>query len=581
MKNYKIFNINISFIFTLFVIALIIPSILPLFRQNFFKMHDYTHVARLQQLDQALKDGHFPVRWSKDLGWGYGMPLFNFYAPLPYYVAEIFHLIGFSFLNAIKIIFGLTFFIGFVGMFLLAKEFWGKYGGLLAGLAFVYSPYRAVDFYVRGALGELFAISLIPWAIWAVYMVVKKRTNKYLSISAFILACLFLSHTVLTLISFPILLIIGLFFVLLFKDKLKGLLYVLASFILSLGLACFFLIPAFFEKDFTKVGDLIGGFSHYGHHFLYFRQFLSGNWGYGGSVDGIDDLMSFHLGKGHLLLVFITIAFVLFAFIQNRFKLKVIKKYSIIILFSLLSLFLAFLTTYHSKLIWDAVPLMAFIQFPWRFNSLIIVFIGFLSGGGCLFIKKKFGNRAVLVYLILSILMLLKLNVCYFRPEEYINPNDFYYTDEALIRENISGVIPDYIPTWFKQEVGLVPKEEVKSVSGNPQIKIIESKTNKLFLEVETDKPSVIQVNRFYFPGWQVKVDSIKEEINYQDHGLIEFSISKIGKFFVEISFKDTIVRKISNFISMISFVLLILIYTDNFKDKLDRKKFDIRKWIN
>src|SRR3989344_5903619 len=61
----------------------------PLLHNTFFPLHDYTHVARLSEMHRALVDGYLPVRWSKNLGFGYGMPLFNFYAPLFYYVAEI------------------------------------------------------------------------------------------------------------------------------------------------------------------------------------------------------------------------------------------------------------------------------------------------------------------------------------------------------------------------------------------------------------------------------------------------------------------------------------------------------------
>ena len=68
---------------------------LTLFKKGFFKMHDFTHVARLVELDKAVKDGHFPPRLAKDLGWGYGMPLFHFYGPMPYFLGEVFHLIGF------------------------------------------------------------------------------------------------------------------------------------------------------------------------------------------------------------------------------------------------------------------------------------------------------------------------------------------------------------------------------------------------------------------------------------------------------------------------------------------------------
>lgn len=544
----------LSIVYYLLPIVLILLSIIPLFRNDFFRMHDHTHVARLHQLDKAIKDGHFPVRWAKDFGWGYGMPLFNFYAPLPYYVAEIFHLLGFNFLNSIKICFGLTFFLSFLGMFLLAKKFWGNIGGFLAGIVFVYSPYRAVNFYVRGALGELFAIGLIPWAIWLLFKLIEERTRKTLALTALVLACLFLSHTVLTLVSFPVLIIISLFYLLLSKDRLKSLIYVSASFILGLGLASFFLLPAFFEKDFTRVNTLIEGFSHYDHHFLYFRQFLYGNWGYGGSVDGIEDLMSFHLGKGHLLLVFIAL---LFCFFKTILKKKIEKKALISAFFITLTLVFAFLSTYHAKPIWDTIPLMIFIQFPWRFNSLIIVFIGLLTGGSVFYIKGLIGKKAAFVFFILAILMILKVNTHYFKPEKYINPNEYYYVQEELIKKSMSEIIPDYVPVWVEKNPEGIAEGEYQVISGNPKIEVVESKTDKVLLKISTEDPSKIQLNRFYFPGWQGFVNKEKINLSYKEsNGIIQVNLPQ-GNYNFLLKLTHTRIRILSEIISLASLLIL------------------------
>src|SRR5258706_14692287 len=56
---------------------------------SFFRPHDYTHAARLVEMQRSLQAGELPVRWSRNFGFGYGMPLFNFYAPLPYYFGQL------------------------------------------------------------------------------------------------------------------------------------------------------------------------------------------------------------------------------------------------------------------------------------------------------------------------------------------------------------------------------------------------------------------------------------------------------------------------------------------------------------
>ena len=45
--------------------------------------HDLIYeITRVAEYTNSLKDGGFPVRWSKNLEGGYGEPIFNFFPPL-------------------------------------------------------------------------------------------------------------------------------------------------------------------------------------------------------------------------------------------------------------------------------------------------------------------------------------------------------------------------------------------------------------------------------------------------------------------------------------------------------------------
>jgi len=96
-----------------------------LFRPGYPSMQDDIQVFRLQQFDQCLKDKQIPCRYISGGGLGYGYPLYNFYSPLPYAVAESFHLLGFSFINSIKIAFIIPAFLRVFGMFLFSSIFFG------------------------------------------------------------------------------------------------------------------------------------------------------------------------------------------------------------------------------------------------------------------------------------------------------------------------------------------------------------------------------------------------------------------------------------------------------------------------
>src|SRR5882724_6966101 len=164
-------NILKKLLFIFLIIFLSYWAIKPLFITGFFPMHDDTQVARVFEMQKSLHDGMFPVRWVTDLGYHYGYPIFNFYAPFAYYVGGFLNLIGIDALNATKLMMGLGVVFSGVFMYLFAKEFWGKVGGLLSAVLYIYAPYHAIDIYIRGDVAEFWAYAFIPLAFLSVYKV--------------------------------------------------------------------------------------------------------------------------------------------------------------------------------------------------------------------------------------------------------------------------------------------------------------------------------------------------------------------------------------------------------------------------
>ena len=51
------------------------------------------HVYRAAELGHTLRNGALYPRWAPDLYYGYGYPIFNYYAPLTYYLANLFDIV--------------------------------------------------------------------------------------------------------------------------------------------------------------------------------------------------------------------------------------------------------------------------------------------------------------------------------------------------------------------------------------------------------------------------------------------------------------------------------------------------------
>ena len=171
-----------------FVLALLltIPALLPLAAPGyFFGAHDGRHtVFWLLEFDRAFSDGALWPIWVPDHVLGFGYPLWLVYAPLSFFVAEAFHLLGLGLTAAVKVAWAFWFILGAVGMFRLTRRWWGPGAALVASLAYTYAPYHLVDIYVRAALAEFAALAIAPWALLGLVNVWERPGAKNAALAA-------------------------------------------------------------------------------------------------------------------------------------------------------------------------------------------------------------------------------------------------------------------------------------------------------------------------------------------------------------------------------------------------------------
>jgi len=423
------------------VLILSFWAIKPLFIAGFFPMHDDTQVARVYEMGKMLSSGVFPVRWVPDLGYGYGYPIFNFYAPLAYYVGGIFVLLGFDALTGTKIMMALGVIPAGVFMYFLARKFFGELGGIVSGLFYVYAPYHAVDIYVRGDVAEFWAYAFIPLAFLGIY----KRSILIGSIG---FAAIILSHNLTALMVTPFILIAVLLnCYIAFKNK-KSFIINHQSLILLLGLtlSAFYWIPALTEMKYTNILSQIGGGADFRSHFVCIGQLWDSTWGFGGSAAGCIDGLSFKIGKLHILGSLLAVILVIF-----YSKFARIKK---IVVFSVVGFIISvFLTLEVSKFLWETIPVMAFFQYPWRFLILASFFSSILAGS-LVYLSKQFEIKPYLV-MVLLIFFLLFFNVKLFVPQTILHKTAADYTSEYALKWTASKISDEYLPPNFKK-----PKSE-------------------------------------------------------------------------------------------------------------------------
>ena len=84
-------------------LMLTIPSFWKLVRPGYWPMQDDMQAFRLLEMSKCVGDFQIPCRWIPDGGFGYGYPQYNYYAPGVYYLGQVIHLLGFQFIDVVKI----------------------------------------------------------------------------------------------------------------------------------------------------------------------------------------------------------------------------------------------------------------------------------------------------------------------------------------------------------------------------------------------------------------------------------------------------------------------------------------------
>lgn len=537
-----------------FIILLLLSCIplLDLLHSGLPITHDgQDHVARIANFYQSLTEGIWVPRWAENLNWGYGHPILMFLYPLPSYIASAFHFLGFSLVDSTKLVFGSMYIASGIAMYLFLKEFFrNSYASLIGALAYEIAPYRFVDLYVRGAIGEHVAFVFLPLTL--LFLTRLYRKPSYLSFvsASFSLAFLILAHNAMSLMFIPL---IALFTFYLFSLNRNKTILILFLEVLFFGflLSAFFWLPAFFEgrytlRDIVTKGTYIDSFSKV-------AEFLYGPWNFGGT------------GRFTVQVGIIQWIAVLSG-VPIAYYLKKLRNPQWMIITGSLFIFLftIFLMTSASNFIWEKITLLQKFQFTWRFLSVIVFITACLTTYLIIVLPKHFQKTATVII----ILLLLFINKDYWHAKGYLYKPETFFTGIY----NGTTDTGESAPIWSVRFMEKAPKAHMEVIGGNA--KITEMKRTSTFHSYTITALTKVQLreNTLFFPGWKVFVDGRKVPVQFQDatnRGVMTFYVEK-GIHAVTISFSETKLRFIADIVSIFAiFSLFILGILNKGKIKL------------
>jgi len=549
---------DLLYIGLIFVSSVLIS--LPLFKGQFICSSDYAGtLMRLLSMKQCLGHGQWVVRWVPELYRGCGYPVFNFYPPLFYILGVLIAKLGANIVAAVNLSLFIVLFLSGCTMYLFAREFWGRQGGFISAAAYLFAPYHMVSLYLRSAAAETAAYVFLPLILWSFYKLKQTSLKRYLVFSSLSWAGLLLTHNCASMILFPVVI---LYIFLLYRPssylRLISMLQGFSALALGTGLAAFFWLPAFVEKKFVHTELLFQGNLNFKNNFLTLKELLSPPWG--------RDMLYFRephmfcqIGLAHGLIALIA----LLGFkriVKNDPRLRAQILFFVALLFGA-----AFLALPYSRAVWEHVGTLQYLQFPFRFLSMVVLAVSFIAGG----IVFLAGDKHRLKIAIVAVLVIFSANFCF-----YCHPWDTRKCDVKLIQSEPDKFLSElcrqdggeYTPIWVKHVANEFPKfmQLQKLTALAPQDQVLDFKQIsplRYKFMVLSHHLSTFYFKSFYFPGWVVKVDGYETSILKDNpFGLIAFQCPE-GIHNVEVYFGATPLRQTAQVITIVSLGLLVLVY--------------------
>jgi len=523
------------------------------------------HLLRLTQLDHLLRQGVFFSRWAPDMAQGYGFPFFNFYAPLSYYLAEVVSLLVGNLNLGMRITFALSVYLAGLSAYRLSRDHFSRPAAIVTAVAYMYAPYFAYDILFRGNLAESVAWLFLPLSLWTMGRLARTGQNRWLVAAALSYAAVLLTHNVFALIFSPLL---GLYGLVELKDKrvkskdwysvvnlqsfFVKLWPVILALLLGLGLTTFFWLPAMIERAIVHSDRLLVPpiFVYWGNFVTLAEVFAPPQTVY---TSLINPSPSRSLGMVPLLLALPVIFVGWWRFKDSRRRQ--------VIFFGVATAVYVFLMLAISDPIWATLPLIEYVQFPWRLLGPAALCLAMLVGASIdVFTGGKVITVVAAIYcivLILGNLYWLDARYCPGLEDPTIADMQEFERASKTIGTTAKG---EYLPLTVEY---MPEMPAIELFAEMPETTVIHSanRTPKQFTaSISASESFTLTANTFDYPGWTAEINGEKADITpSQGTGLITIPVPA-GESDITITFRETPLRLVANLVSLLSLAVLLLV---------------------
>ena len=514
---------------------------------------DMNYGLWLHAFDGVIRAGDLMPSWIKSLNFEYGLPLFVFYPPLFYYLAEIPRLLGLTITSSLAVAMTVSVAISFISMYWLGRDWWGKWGGLIAAALYATVPYHFVLIYYRGGLAENLAYALYPLAVLMLWRVFARR-NWWDGIGLGIaFAVIFVSDVPAALLISCLALVSAVIWAIIYRRL--PILHLLTAVGVGLLVSSFYWLPVVLNLSLVNVSyyvkDQLGSdmLIDVAHNFAQFRGLAP--WVIT-TVSGTS-IANFNIGTIQWVAI---VGAVIFFLVSRKSRLWQSDRPIVLTLFGLFIIALVMVLPI-SHLLWEKLIFVKYIQYPLRWMGVMALATAGLGG----YVIARYRPQSLIIFAV-CIAIVAPAVVVYIDLSKHIEiRTDAAYSTYGFLKAStnwstdLPGTItyppivsePGYLPRTANQKAVLMdyadnimpiikklPDTGAANYTVPPECRIIttgrveqakETATYLTFRHIAS-QPTEVIYRQLAFPGWQITIDEIKTQWTTDpETGWIKFSI--------------------------------------------------------
>ena len=529
-------------------IALLIVS--PFFWLGTASGHDISfHASSWLDAAGQWKEGILFPRWAEWANYGFGEPRFIFYPPLSWTLGAA---LGFvAPWNAVPDVFiVLVQTLAGVSMFALARQFFSPGAAVVGAACYAANPYALLVVYMRSDFAEELACAFLPLLLLATLQLcglVENRRRSPLratAVFALLFALMWLSNApagVMASYGVALLFAWAAFRQKSFTPMLRG----AGGLALGFGLSCFYLVPAAYEQRWVSIVQALSSGLRPEQNFLYSQI-----------NDPEHNLFNWIASTAAVMLIVMTAVAAILA--HRSMKKGETDGEQAELWWSLLLLSAAatVLMLKPAFVLWEYLPKLRFVQFPWRWTGVLAVPYAY-------FCSAAVARRSAWIWICIVILACGGSGI-FLVHQAWWDSDDIPSLQDAIANDQGFEGTDEYDPAGDDHynlpqnapPVQILPSDDSPGFAPKAEVHVARWSAENKELDVVASEPLRLAIRLLDYPAWRVEMDGRPLTPEHAESTAQMVLPLPAGAHQISVRFRNTPDRSVANGLSFISLVV-------------------------